>query len=153
MRSEPALRPPRPLKLDAAALSDFLAGAFPGADPARMGEVIAVQPDLVRMRLEPRPDMLRPGGIVSGPTLMALADVAAYAVVLAHIGRVPMAVTSNLNINFLRACRHEAVTADAHLLKLGRRIAVVDVRIWQREGEDLTAQASVTYALPHPDPA
>ncbi len=92
--------------------------------------------------------MIRPGGIVSGPTLMGLVDVAAYAVVLAHIGPVAMAVTNSLNIAFLRACRLEPVMADARLLKLGRRLATVDVRIWQRVEDNLIAQATVGYTLP-----
>jgi uncharacterized protein (TIGR00369 family) len=100
------------------------------------------------MSLEPGPESLRPGGIVSGPTLMALADVAAYAAVLAHIGPVPMAVTSTLNISFLRPCRAAQVNADARLLRLGRRAATVDVRIWQGSEDELVAQATVGYALP-----
>jgi uncharacterized protein (TIGR00369 family) len=79
---------------------------------------------------------------------MGLIDVAAYAVVLAHIGPVAMAVTTSLTVNFLRGCRMDAVTADARLLKLGRRLATVDVRLWQ-DGEDRpVAQATVGYALP-----
>ena len=79
---------------------------------------------------------------------MGLADRAAYAVILAHIGPVAMAVTSNLNMSFLRGVRFETVHADAALLKLGRRLATVDVRIWQGEPENLAAQSTVTYALP-----
>lgn len=100
------------------------------------------------MRLDPGPDMIRPGGIVSGPTLMGLADVAAWAVVLAHVGPVAMAVTNSLSINFLRACQLDAVIADARLLKLGRRLATVDVRLWQGDEQRLVAQATVGYALP-----
>ena len=79
---------------------------------------------------------------------MALADVAAYGVVLAHVGPVAMAVTNSLNINFLRACRFEPVTADARLLKLGRRLAAIDVRLWQADEDRPVAQATVSYALP-----
>ena len=92
--------------------------------------------------------MLRPGNVLSGPTLMTLADTAAYAVILAHIGLQPMAVTSNLSINFLRACKPGRLQADAVLLKLGRRLAVVDVRLWTESPERPAAQANVTYALP-----
>ncbi len=97
---------------------------------------------------KPGPRMVRPGGIVSGPTLMGLADVAAYAVVLAHIGPVAMAVTNTLNITFLRPCQTERVVADARLLKLGRRLATIDVRLWQRTEAGLVAQATVGYVLP-----
>ncbi len=131
-----------------AELADFLDTVFPAATRPSLGRLISIDPDHVRMTLDPGPDMLRPGGIVSGPTLMGLADVAAYSVILAHIGPVAMAVTNNLNMNFLRACKVETVTADARLLKLGRRLAVVDVRIWQGTEARLVAQATVGYALP-----
>lgn len=92
--------------------------------------------------------MLRPGGIVSGPTLMALVDVAAYAAIAAHHGPEPMAVTNALSITFLRACKVEPIMADAHILKLGRRLATIDVRIWQGSEDRLIAQSTVGYALP-----
>lgn len=79
---------------------------------------------------------------------MALADVAAYGVIAAHHGAEAMAVTNMLSISFLRACRLEPVFADAHLLKLGRRLATVDVRIWQGSEDRLVAQSTVGYALP-----
>lgn len=129
-------------------LSAFLDDAFPAAARAGLGRVVSVELDHVRMDLEPAPQMLRPGGIVSGPTLMGLTDVAAYAVVLAHIGPVAMAVTNTLNITFLRPCRTERVIADARLLKLGRRLATIDVRLWQGTEAGLVAQATVGYVLP-----
>ncbi|MDB5711579.1 MAG: PaaI family thioesterase [Sphingomonas bacterium] len=79
---------------------------------------------------------------------MALVDVAAYAVVAAHHGPEAMAVTSSLSISFLRTCRFEPVFADAELLKLGRRLATVDVRVWQQEEARLIAQSTVGYSLP-----
>jgi len=93
--------------------------------------------------------MLRPGGIISGPTQMAVADRVAYAVILAHIGIVPMAVTSNLNISFLRGVEARDFFADARLIKLGRRLATVDVHLWQDDPENIAAQSTVTYAIPH----
>ena len=95
-----------------------------------------------------RPDMLRPGGVIAGPTLMSLADTAAYALVLAHIGDQLMAVTSQLNMSFLRGARPGDLQAEAELLRLGRRLAVCDVRIWTESADRLAAQANVTYALP-----
>lgn len=138
----------RALRLTARELSDFLDGAFPPEARPGLGQLVTVELDHVRMTLEPGPQSLRPGGIVSGPTLMGLADVAAYAVVLAHIGPVAMAVTNTLNIAFLRECRPRAVIADARLLKLGRRLASVDVRLWQDDESRLIAQSTVSYALP-----
>ncbi len=91
---------------------------------------------------------LRPGGTVSGPTLMGLADGAAYCQILAHIGPVALAVTSSLNITFLRKPQPADVLAEATFLKLGRKLAVVDVRLRSQGSPDLVAQAIVTYAIP-----
>jgi uncharacterized protein (TIGR00369 family) len=136
------------LRLSRDELAAFLDQAFPPEARPHLGELVSVAPGHVRMRLEPAPATLRPGGIVSGPTVMGLVDVAAYAVVLAHIGPVAMAVTNTLSISFLRPCRPQTVAADARLLKLGRRFAAIDVRLWQDSEERLVAQASVGYALP-----
>ena len=136
------------LALDAAALTRFLDEAFPGSSEAGRGRIVITDGTLTRMALTPAASMLRPGGIVSGPTLMTLTDTIAYAAILSRIGPVAMAVTSTLSIAFLRACRHETVNADARFLKLGRRLAVLDVRCWQESPDAPVTQASVTYALP-----
>ncbi|MEO0689642.1 MAG: PaaI family thioesterase [Pseudomonadota bacterium] len=135
------------LALTADLLADFFVEAFPGQthDAHRFERL---EPGFARLKQSPETAMLRPGGIVSGPTQMALADRAAYAVILAHIGIVPMAVTSNLNMSFLRAVRAEPFFADARLLKLGRRLATVDVQLWQDDETTVLAQSTVTYALP-----
>lgn len=136
------------LRLDAKALSVFLDGAFPAAARPAFGEVVSVAPGHVQMALNPGQESIRPGDIVSGPTLMGLADVAAYAVVLAHIGPVGMTVTNTLAITFLRACKRQRITADARLLKLGRRLATVEVRIWQEAQDRPVAHATIGYAIP-----
>lgn len=136
------------LRLTAAEVSAFLDTAFPLEARSLLGEVDSLTMGRLRMRLTPVPVMKRPGDIVSGPTIMALVDVAAYGVIAAHHGPEAMAVTSSLSISFLRACRFEPVFADAHLLKLGRRLATVDVRVWQEAENRLVAQSTVGYALP-----
>jgi uncharacterized protein (TIGR00369 family) len=141
-------RPARRLQLSLDELSTFLEGAFPEEARPALGDMVSIDIDHARMRLEPRPAMMRPGDIVSGPTMMGFADVAAYAVVLAHVGPVAMAVTTTLNISFLRPCRVATIFADARLLKLGRRLATVDVRLWQESEAEPIAQAIVGYALP-----
>src|SRR3954463_6737235 len=78
---------------------------------------------------------LRPGDTVSGPTLMALADVAMYAALLGEIGLVPLAVTTSLNINFLRKPAQKDVLGEAKLLKVGKRLAVGEVTLYS-EGDD-----------------
>ena len=136
------------LRLTAEQVTAFLDAAFPAETRHLLGEVDSVAPGHLRMRLDPHPSMKRPGDIVSGPALMALADVAAYGVIAAHHGPEAMAVTNALSINFLRACRFELIFVDARLLKLGRRLATVDVRIWQGDEDRLIAQSTVGYALP-----
>lgn len=94
-------------------------------------------------------DQLRPGGTVSGPVMMAVADSASYAAILTRIGIVPLAVTTSLNINFLRKPSADAaIVGDASLLKLGKRLAVCEVRIYSEGRAELVAHATATYALP-----
>lgn len=133
--------------LNADQLVDFFCEAFPSV-PRASHVFEKIEPGFLRLRQSPDNHMLRPGGIVSGPTQMGVADRAAYAVILAHIGIVPMAVTSNLNMSFLRAVEARDFYADAQLMKLGRRLATVDVRLWQDDPGHLVAQSTVTYALP-----
>jgi len=138
------------LKLDAEGVNQLLLRAFPDAQPAHMPRVHHAEPGLVKLTRTYGPGLLRPGGVISGPTLMSLADTAAYALVLAHRGEELMAVTSSLLMNFLRGAVPGDLHAEARLLRLGRRIAVCDVRIWTESAERLAAQATVTYALPSP---
>lgn len=93
--------------------------------------------------------LLRPGGTISGPAMMTLADTAVYFLVLAQIGPQSMTVTTNLNINFLRKPAHGELHAEARLLKLGSRLAVGDVTLYSSAApEVLAAQATVTYSIP-----
>jgi len=138
---------PARLKLDAAALNAFLARAFPEAETNRP-EVVEAEPGRVLVRQAFASRTLRPGGLISGPAQMGLADVAAYALVLAHIGEVAMAVTSSLTIHFLRGARPGDLHAEGSLLKLGRRIATVEVLVWSESRERAAAKATVAYAIP-----
>ena len=115
-----------------------------GADPAQMAQVTAIQPGRVRMLSPFRDGLLRPGGVISGPTLMTLADSAAYALVLAHIGDQLMAVTSQLNMSFLRGARPGDLHAETELLRLGRRLAVCDVLISSADDPTPVAHATVS---------
>jgi uncharacterized protein (TIGR00369 family) len=137
--------PPQPI-MTVTELNDFFAVAFEGAE--RSYRIEHVEPGRLRARQSAENVLLRPGGTVSGPTQMALADGAAYGLILAHIGPVALAVTSSLNIAFLRKPQPADVIADAEFLKLGRKLAVVDVRLRSEGSEDPIAQATVTYAIP-----
>lgn len=93
--------------------------------------------------------MLRPGDTVSGPTLMALADLAMFAVLLSAIGPVDLAVTTNLNINFLNKAPAGAdLIAEAKLLKLGKRLAVGEVVLSSAASPDPVAHVTSTYSIP-----
>ncbi len=94
---------------------------------------------------------LRPGGTVSGPVLMGVADVALYVAILGTIGIQPMAVTTSLNINFLRKpAGDRAVVGECRLIKVGRTLAVGEVTLYSEGLEDPVAHAVGTYALPAP---
>lgn len=102
-----------------------------------------------RARVPYQGKLVRPGGTLSGPTIMALADAAMYAVVLGRLGRVEMAVTSNLNINFLSKPAAVDLLAEARILRLSRRQAVCEVGVFSTGSEDeLVAHVTGTYALP-----
>jgi uncharacterized protein (TIGR00369 family) len=103
-----------------------------------------------RVRQRFRESMLRPGGTISGPTLMALADFAMFVVLLSAIGPVGLAVTTNLNINFLRkGAPGKDVLAEAKLLKLGRRLAVGEVNLLSGTSPDPIAHVTTTYSIPN----
>lgn len=93
-----------------------------------------------------RAELVRGGGTMSGPALMALADRAAYYLTLALVGPVPSAVTSNLAIHFLVRPQPGDITATATMLRIGTRLAVSSVDL--HAAEQLVAHATVTYALP-----
>ena len=94
---------------------------------------------------------LRPGGTLSGVTMMGLADFAVYVAVLASIGWVPLAVTTNLTINFLKKPAQRALLAEVRLIKLGKRLAVGEVDIRSEGEEDLVAHVTSTYSIPPPN--
>jgi uncharacterized protein (TIGR00369 family) len=110
--------------------------------------VEAAQGRSITMRMPFKERMLRPGGTISGPAMFALADVAMYAAVLAMIGPRPLAVTTNLNINFLRRPKPADMLADATILKIGRRLAVGEVSLRSEGDDELAAHATSTYSLP-----
>lgn len=134
------------IKASADELQTFMSDEFPQATIT----VEQVNAEGVWVRQPVDDSHLRPGGTISGPTMMATADTAAYVVVLSHIGIVPLAVTSNLNINFLRKPESgKSLLARGTLLHLGRRSVLTEVNIYS-EGhmEKPVAHAVVTYAIP-----
>ncbi len=110
--------------------------------------VETLEAGLARLRMPFRSDFIRPGGTVSGPVQMALADLTMYAVVLSLIGRVELAVTTNLNCNFLRRPRPADLVAEGRILKLGQRLAVGEVTLCSHGEAEPVAHVTCTYSIP-----
>jgi len=127
-----------PVAMTVKELERFLVAEFPQVFQSGSG--------LVRQAFQEL--SVRPGGTISGPTMMALADFAMYVAVLAAIGPVPLAVTVNLNINFLRKPAPRDLVAEARLLKLGKRLATGEVTICSDGETEPVALVTSTYSIP-----
>lgn len=111
--------------------------------------VEAIAPDEIVVGHDITEAELRPGGTVSGPVMMALADVALYVAILSRIGLVPLTVTTSLNINFLRKPQADRrLLGRCRLMKLGKTLAVGEVWIHSEGMDDPVAHATGTYAIP-----
>jgi uncharacterized protein (TIGR00369 family) len=138
-----------PPKLARKELIERLAAEFPEAAHA-VGdfEIEEVWFGGARVRRRFSQNALRPGGTVSGPIMMALADFTLYVAVLSAIGWVPLAVTTNLTINFLSKPPPKDLMAEARLLKLGKQLAVGEVSLRASGDEVLVAHVTSTYSIP-----
>jgi uncharacterized protein (TIGR00369 family) len=135
--------------LTAEQIEEFLAREFPQINAGgRVFHCVNVAPGTATLRFHPNDTHLRPGGTVSGPSLFALADVAAYVALLAHIGQVPLALTTNLNINFLNRADPVPLDGVCHVLKIGRSLAMLEVSIERTDTRQLIAHATTTYSIP-----
>lgn len=140
------------MKMTAAELEAFLDSEFPQMRPMRM-RIESWDGRLLRMAMPVGEQNLRPGGTVSGPTMMTMADCIAYLLILGLIGPVALAVTTSLNINFLRKPGPGELVAEASMLKLGRSLAIVEVSLFsagQAAGVlgDPVAHTVLTYSIP-----
>lgn len=135
------------VKMTAPELENFLYSHFPEMDE-RLFHVERVEENAAQVRMRYHIRHLRPGGTISGPSLMSLADTAMYITLLAMIGPVALAVTTNLNINFLRKPAPGDVIGYAKLLKLGNRLAVGEVTMCAENDAEPVAHATVTYSIP-----
>jgi uncharacterized protein (TIGR00369 family) len=143
---KPKVPPPA---LTVAELEPFLRAEFPQVFNAESGVSIEdAWHGGARVRQAWREAHIRPGGTISGPTMMALADFAMYVAVLAAIGPVGLAVTTSLNINFLRKPGRADLLAEAKLMKLGKRLAVGEVTLTSAGSEDILAHVTATYSIP-----
>lgn len=133
--------------MTAAELADFLTREFPQV--ADQIHIERIGPMTARMRLAVDDRHLRPGGTVSGPSIMMLADAGFYIAILAMIGPEALTVTTNMTLNFLRKPAKEDLICDVRILKLGRRLVSGDCLLYSASALDKpVAQATVTYARP-----
>lgn len=138
---------PKSLALSKEELQAFLDEVFPQVREDFVVE--ALEPMAIEMRLPVREKHLRPGGTVSGPAMFALCDVAVYAVLLAMIGKKALAVTTNCSLDFMRKPQAgKDLIAKCELLKLGRVLAIGDVRLYSQGDERPVARATMTYSIP-----
>lgn len=103
---------------------------------------------VARCRARYNESFLRPGGTIAGPIMMGLADFCMYAVVLGMIGPVELAVTTNLNINFLRKPPPADLIAEGRIIKLGKRLAVGEVLLLSEGDPEPVAHVTCTYSIP-----
>ena len=123
----------------------FLAREF----PQNSCEIIEFRDNTAVVKQVISYEHLRPGGTVSGPTMMMLADCAAYVRILAEYGEVALAVTTNLNINFLRKpVANRDIVAECTLLKAGKRLVVCEISIYSELDPDPVAHVTATYSIP-----
>ena len=123
----------------------FLNAEFPQSTIS----VVEVGKQGATVRQEISHAQLRPGATVSGPVLMAVADSALYVAILAEIGLVPLAVTTSININFLRKpSAHRAIIGVCKLLKVGKVLVVGEVYLFSEGSEEPVAHAVGTYSIP-----
>src|ERR1035437_7773803 len=128
-----------------AEIIEFLVGEFPQTKCT----VEAVGGKAATVKHQVGSDELRPGGTVSGPVLMAVADVALYVAILGEIGIVPLTVTTSLSINFLRKpSANRAIVGVCKLMKVGKSLAVGEVALYSEGVEEPVAHVVGTYSIP-----
>ena len=139
----------KPSVMTAKDIDALLAREFPQAFHPGSGLAVEhVEFAACRVRQAFSERFVRPGGTVSGPTMMALADFAMYVAVFSAAGPVPLAVTTSLTINFLRKPARADLIAEARLLKHGKRLVVGEVMIRSDREDEPVAHVTATYSIP-----
>ena len=110
-------------------------------------EVLEAAGGRAAVRLPYRADLLRPGGTVSGPALMGLADVAMWAALLGVTGGLDESVTSTVTVNFLRPFAPGPVLAEARLLKRGKRMVFGEVLLRAETSEEVSAHVTTSWVV------
>ena len=135
------------LQFSISELSSYLDEVFPQV--VNRYRIVDLQQGYARVIQNITQENLRPGGTVSGPTIFSLVDIGMYILLLAHIGKEPLAVTTNCSIDFLKKpTMDEDLFADCNLLKLGKTLVVGEVLVKSSEKKALLARSSITYYRP-----
>jgi uncharacterized protein (TIGR00369 family) len=130
---------------NATEIAEFLRREF----PQNKSTVVSVGKRCATVRLAIGFDQLRPGGTVSGPAMMGLADCALYVAILGEIGLVALTVTTSLNINFLRKpAAGRDIVGECRLMKVGRTLVVGEVSIYSDGDDEPVAHVVGTYSIP-----
>ena len=135
------------LQFSISELSSYLDEVFPQV--VNRYRIVDLQQGYARVIQNITQENLRPGGTVSGPTIFSLVDIGMYILLLAHIGKEPLAVTTNCSIDFLKKpTMDEELFADCNLLKLGKTLVVGEVLVKSSDKEALLVRSSITYYRP-----
>jgi uncharacterized protein (TIGR00369 family) len=130
-------------------IEELLAREFPQAmRPGGGLKIEHVEYAVARVRKAFNPNSIRPGGTISGPTMMGLADFALYVAIFSAIGPQTLAVTTNLNINFLTKPEQADLIADARLMKVGKRLVIGEVTVHSDGNDEPVAHVTATYSVP-----
>ena len=136
-------------RLSLAEVDGFLRQEFPQLFiQGEMFSVTEIGDGSCRMRMAYHESQLRPGGTISGPAMMQLADVSIWVALLGAIGAVPLAVTTNLSINFLRKPEPRALVSTCRMMKIGKSLAVGEASLTSEGSDEVVAHAVATYAIP-----
>ena len=136
-------------RLSLAEIDGFLRREFPQLFiQGEMFSVTEIGAGTCRMRMAYHESQLRPGGTISGPAMMQLADVSIWVALLGAIGAVPLAVTTNLSINFLRKPEPRALVSTCRMMKIGKSLAVGEASLTSEGSDEVVAHAVATYAIP-----
>ena len=124
---------------------EFIAKDFPQAKC----EILSIGNRTSKVRKTISVDDLRPGGTVSGPVLMHVADFALYVAIMGEIGIVPLTVTTSFNINFLRKpTPNQNIVGICNIMKVGKKLVIGDVYLYSEGDTDPVAHATGTYSIP-----
>src|SRR5947208_3727861 len=98
-------------------------------------EVVSVEPSVVTMAVNRRPELLQQNGLFHGGVIAYLIDNATTAAAATVIDRTTRSViTSEYKINLVAPSTGDRLTCRAEVVKPGRTLTVVDAKVFCRIG-------------------